>query len=414
MKPRKKLISAALGVSMLLVATGCSPNQSQIFQASMNLGNANSLQEHTTLTFQADGSGFSPSDQQQVDRVLAVLNNAKLDLDVKSNSNEQKTASTAEMEMKLALQGMNIDVPVWVNSNMEGKTPEVTEIVKVPTLAAASLPSQFASKEYMVFKPFDKAAENIDATAFMNLNKNLQAATMQFLTAYAQQFNPDIDVIDQGVKDIETSKGTVPARIYEIKLNDAQFKKLIRYAVNNFVQNADAMNYVKELMDSSLQFSQTPDKDEIISQFDQAFAQFKANRSAFLSQFNTVMDKLQNVTILGDKGIDIQYDISSGYVVKESGTVDLKLDLAQLSQFMNTLPPTLNAQGQQTSEQKDAVQSSTAKGTLNLAINFATDVSDINSLPVIEMPQVDSSNSFDYQDLVNSLNANTKVKSSVK
>lgn len=389
MKKKKPLIWVALVASLLLVTTGCSQNQQEIFNANLKMQDVNSMKAHTTMTFKLSGSGLEPTAQQQFDTASTFLNNAKLDLDVLTNGNPQKTTSQSQVAINLVTPGMTINLPCWVDSDLTGNTPNVKEIVKLPQIAKASLPTQIASKEYMVLNTSDmnKSVPNtMDMTSLMEFSKDFQAKEVAFLTSYAQRFNPNLDTADNGIQYVQTDEGLVPARAYEVKLNDAQFKYFIRYTVNNFVQDSEAMNFVKDFMDSILGFSQVPDKAKTSSDFDQAFKEFDTNKAQFLTQFNTAMDQLNNVPLLGDKGIDLQYDISRGYLIKKSGTIDLKVDLAQINQFVNTL-----------SGQQSPIE---AKGLLNLMINYNTDVSGINTPQKIEIPEITADNSFNYMDLI--------------
>jgi len=380
----------ALVVSLFLVLTGCSPNQQEIFNAALNTQSAKSMQVHTTMTFQLSGSDFDPAVQQQFDQAASYINNAKLDLDVKTNGNEQKTAVQSQVDMNLALQGMNIAVPIWVDSDLTGNAPKITEVIKVPAIAKATLPPQFVNKDYMVITPGDmgnSAQGSIDMTQLMNFSKTFKTAETNFLKSYAQRFNPQVTTLDNGIQNLQTDDGLKSARIYEITLNDAQFKDFIRYSVNNFVQDQEAMNFVKSFMDQILGFTQVPDKASNLSKFDQAFADFNSNQSQFLAKFNTAMDQLKDVTILGDKGIDLQYAISGGYLAQESGTIDLKVDLAQINTFVNSL----NGHSGTPVE---------AKGTVNLTVNFKEDISNVNIPLSIQLPTVNSDNSFSNKDLM--------------
>lgn len=95
-----------LVLSLLLVVTGCTPNQQVLFDATMKMQNVNSQQKHTMMSFQLSGSGFEPAVQQQVDSAVVSLNNAKLDLNGKTSNNEQKTVSKLEVDMNLNVQGL--------------------------------------------------------------------------------------------------------------------------------------------------------------------------------------------------------------------------------------------------------------------------------------------------------------------
>ncbi|HWQ40644.1 MAG TPA: cell wall-binding repeat-containing protein, partial [Desulfosporosinus sp.] len=135
MRQRKKLIGVALVLTLLLTLTGCSENQQAIFDAGMKMQNVKSMQTHTTMNLKLSGSGFGPTNQQNVDMAALYLNNAKLELDAKNVTNEQKTVSKAQVDMNLSLQGMSINVPVWVDSDLTGDTPKVSEIIKLPLIA---------------------------------------------------------------------------------------------------------------------------------------------------------------------------------------------------------------------------------------------------------------------------------------
>ena len=396
-KKRKKYVWLALISTLLLVLTGCDTNQQEIFNAALKMQNVNSMQSQTSMTFQLKGTGFDTAQQQQIDNASTFLNNAKLNFNMELSTNPQKTLNKAQMDFNLTSPSMNVDVPVWVNSDLTGLAPKATEIIKVPQIAASSLPAKLAGKEYMVIDPYNMGMAGtspVDATSLLQFSKNFQEAEIAFLTAYAQQYNPNIDLVDNGVQYVQTPDGQEAARMYELKLNDAQFKDFISYTVNNFVNDPDAMNFVKNEMDSVLQISQVPNQAATLSEFDQTFNSFVANKQTFLTQFNNVMNQLKNVTILGDKGIDIQYAVSNGYIIQESGYFNFKLDLAQLNQLANNLDGQPNTPVE-------------AKGVVDMTINFNSVISGINAPTNITLPAVDSSNSFNYTDLLSLANTAT-------
>ncbi|EGW37851.1 hypothetical protein [Desulfosporosinus sp. OT] len=367
----------------------------------MKMQNLNSVHSKTTMTFQLNGTGFEPDAQQQINQTAMFVNNAKLECDVKTKSNTQKTISKSKMVVDYATEGMTMNIPLWVESDLTGSAPKITEIIKLPPMATAVLPPQFASKEYMVLSPTDMsgpATGSIDMTKLMNFNKDFHDTFIKFLNSYSQRFNPSIDVTDKGIQHVTTRDGSRSARIYELKLNDAQFKDFIRYTVNNFVQDEEAMDFVKEFITQVIELNQIPDNTNSLNDFSQEFDKFKADRPQFLVKFNNIMDQLNKTTLLGDKGIDLQYAISNGYIVQEIGTIDFKFNVAQIAQLMNTLS------GNQTAS-LDGV------GTLNLQINYSTTNSGINDQIEIQIPKVNTTNSFNYLDLMNSNNLLVPEKS---
>lgn len=391
MKLKKSLVGIVLVLVLALVLTGCSQNQQVIFHAAMNLQDAKSMHSHTTMTVNLSGSGFDPAAQQQIDTAAAFLNKAQLDFDLKSNGNEEKTINQSKMDMNLTAQGMDFDLLCWVDMNLAADKPKLVETFQLPQVAKATLPTPFASKQYMVLNPFENSGD-LDASKLTAFSKDFYKAELAFLQSYSKRFNPSIDFAKIGTKNVQFNGNTKSADIYELKLNDAQFKELLRYTVNNFAQDSEAMSFVKEYMDTVLSLTQVSDRAKAISDFDQAFQQFDQNKEQFLTNFNSVMDQLNNVSLLGAKGIDLRYVICQGYCVEKSGTIDLQLNMAELNQLMNAFKAP-----------QSAPVSGDVKGTLGLQINFNTEVSAINSTMSIGVPQVNSDNSFNYTDLLKSI-----------
>jgi len=400
-KFKKKLIWVAMLLILSLTLSGCSQNQQAIFDAGMKMQNVTSLQQQTTMTFKLSGSGFDPAVQQQVDTAVAFVNNATLNLDTKMNSNEERTVSKSQVDMNLTLQGMNITMPVWVDSDLTGDTPKIIEIFRLPELAKGSLSPEFASKEYVVLNPNNMGAaeqSSMNMSKLAEFSKRMQVKQVAFLTSFAQRFNPDIKVVSKGSRYLETNEGSKSAEIYEIKLNDQQLKEFIRYTVNNSTQDEEAMLFVKEYMDTILKFSQVPEGE---SSFDQDLKDFEVKKQEFLDQFNLVMDELKDVTLLGDQGLELEYAIVDGYVVKKSGALDLRVELAEINQLMKALNP-----GQSMTEE--------ATGSCSLKVDFSTVTSNINKPIEIEIPEVNENNSFDYMDLIKALTPPAALEGAVR
>lgn len=294
------------------------------------------------------------------------------------SGNEQKTVSKSQIDMNLDMQGISLNMPLWVDMDLTGENPKLVEVMKVPPIATASFPSQFANKEYMVINPYDMkdaGVSNLDLTKLMEFSQSFQTDGVNFLTSYAQRFNPNLDAVK-----VPTNDGT---QEYTIKLNDAQLKEFMSYTVNNFAQDKEAMDFIKGFLKSMVELGAVPDTLTSLSDLDQAFEELDANIPEFLAQFNTIMDQLKNVSLLGDKGLELNYTISDGYIVKESGIINFKVDLSQINSLMSTLG----------GQQGAAID---AKGALNLTVNFNTDITGINAPMDIQIPELNKNNSFNY------------------
>lgn len=414
---RRILVNVALVVTLLLVLVGCSQRQQVIFDALMNVQNANSLQDHTTITMQLTGTGFEPWEQEQIDEVAALVNSAKLTLDTKSMSNEQQTIAKAEAEIRLDAQEFSVSLPFWVDMDLSGDTLKMKEIFKFPSMFPSMLPEPYDSKEYMVMDMFnasDSEYAGMDMQKLAEFTKSMTEAYISFIESYAKSYSPQFDVESLGGQTIQTYDGAKQADVYRIKLNDAQYKELIRYSVTNFAQNPEAMNFIKEIVISSIDIVDMPqaDKEEVLAELETGFVGFEGMIPQFLTQFDAVMDKIDEVKILGDKGFELEFAIADGYLIQQKGSLNFSFDIAQIAELFGALfGSQLTSPGGSTAiavvGSPDGPTSVAggieAKGVLDLQFNFQSDTFNINSPLEIQIPEVNSENSFSYFDFLQSM-----------
>jgi len=103
----------------------------------------------------------------------------------------------------------------------------------------------------------------------------------------------------------------------------------------------------------------------------------------FLDQFNQIMDKLNDVKILGDKGIDITYTLDkNGYVISTKGDIEFVVDMAKLGKIFG-----------------ESASDGIPTGKYTVGINFEVNNSNINGKVNITLPTLTSANSFNYSKL---------------
>ncbi|MGI1659840.1 MAG: LysM peptidoglycan-binding domain-containing protein [Desulfitobacterium sp.] len=385
MKMKKKQVLLVLLLSVILVLTGCSSNQMAIFDASLKTQKATSMQQHLTLSLDLKGSGLQPDVQAQVDSVAAMLNESSLVLDMKTSGNADKTAVQAEVDMKMAMPGMELNMPYWIDMDLTGDNPKLVEIFQLPTMAKASLPPEFMDKDYMVMNLTEidnQGLNTLDMKKLMDFSVNFQTKWNDFLVRYAEQFNPDLEIVK-----VPVNTGT--AQKYTIKLDDAELKNLLSYAVNNFAQNEEATGFLNDYIKAIMELGVGAGSPEVTIEMEETVAGLESDKAAALDQFNEVLESLQGVAILGDQGIELTYTVSDGFITNSSGTIDFQLDLAQLSEL-------LNVSGEYTEPSEEL------KGVINLVLRYTTDTTNINAPLDIEIPEVTAANSFDYFEMIES------------
>lgn len=380
MKNRKKLLAVSILLIVALVLTGCTANQKAIFDASMKMQKVNSAQQHITMSIGLTGSGLDPMVQEQVDQIAAMLKDANFELTVNTNSNEEKTKVQSQVDMNLTMAGMEISMPYWVDMDLTSKDPKLKEIFRLPQIAKATFPEEFRSKEYMVMdiaNTSNPEFNTLDMTKLMNFGLNYQEKWTDFLVDYANRFNPNFEVVSVPTND-NTQK-------FSIRLDDKGFKELLSYTVNNFAQDEEALGFIEEYFNMIFEVAGQGTLDGSMS-FEESFMETEIDATKTLDQFNSLMETLRNVTLIGDKGIQLNYTIADGYIVESSGSIDLQIDLSEISQLMPM--PTID------------MDSPEMSGILSLTVNYDTDTSNIN-LPVdIQIPELTPGNSFDYFDFI--------------
>ncbi len=109
----------------------------------------------------------------------------------------------------------------------------------------------------------------------------------------------------------------------------------------------------------------------------------KKNLPEFKNKFNEFMDTLEDVKILGDEGIVIEYAVNKdGYIVGEKGKIAIELDLKALGKVF---------------EEELLVEDT---GKLKLNIDFNTKISKINEKVEINMPKTNKENTIDFNELL--------------
>lgn len=367
---------------------------SGLLKATLNQNNINSMESDSTIGINASVKDLPKEEQQQADKIIPIINNSKMTFDIKMNGNSNKTLSNVQEDINIQVAGMNIQTTAWVSLDMTGSQPKIKEIVKIPEAAAPYLPPKFAGKQYMVMDPIAvnskvmPGANNI--TGLMDFSKNFQPQFQSFMEKYLENWNPGFKFIDyKGLMRVNNKDGIKYAQTYQLKLNDMTFKSLLNYTATDAVQNKEFISFMKQFMLSCVDLSGVPNKEQQKQDIEKVFANMASNPQESMKQIKIFMDAIKDLKVIGDKGIDITYNICDGYIIGETGIVDLQLDIHKFVEVMNKLS---NTQGATTED---------VKGILGLGFNYSTQNYNINKDVKIIIPQLTKENSFDYMELIN-------------
>lgn len=387
----KKYSILALVLMLSILFTGCAPSEVKLYDAFIKAQDITSMENDTKLNLTLEFKNFPNETQQQLEEANKMLKNLEFNVHMKQKSNKDKTVAMAEMITDMNLGGMIMGMDTWVDMDLSKDEPKMEAIIKMPQLFMNQIAAEDTSKEYIVYdyiKIMDLAQEEFDFNEFMKTSMDFNEKILEFTKEYYKDFEPGFKIVDyKGKKAIDGET----LSIYEVKLNDDNFKELIRYMVNDSIDNEDSIKLFKEYMDMILQISQVTEveKEEALTEINESMEELKENLPELKDKFNKFIDTFKDVKVLGEEGIVIEYGVNkNGYVVREVGKMDINIDLKALGQAF-----------------EEDVLSENA-GILKLSITFDSKAYNINEKIEINIPEVNEKNSVSFNEILEQ-NTNT-------
>ncbi|MCB2306341.1 hypothetical protein LGL08_08720 [Clostridium estertheticum] len=385
-KLKSRVYSFIVTISMLAFILPTSAVSAQTLQAKtlsdalVKTSMATSSESNGKLSLELNGEGLSKSEQQQFTQVSKLLNNLQVVFNAKIDGS--KDGKTAKQYIKTIANvgGTPYNAEVWSDMNVKGKNVVAKEIVKSPQLFKMISQSKNINK-YMIMDFPQGENGSIDFKKMMSGNKELQKLILTITQKYSSQLN---------LKGVVTKDGNV----YKVKIDDAKFKEVIRKVVNITAKNKEIQGLIKNYVVTSMKNSgaSTKDINNTKIQMEQMFTKLQSQK--FLDAFNKNMDKLDNIKILGNKGIEIAYTIDkNGYVISTKGNIEIVIDAAKLEKaFAKT------------------TSQSALKGIYTADIKFEVNNKNINKKVNVKLPKITAKNSFNYTELINGTQQTQKVE----
>ncbi len=395
MNKKIKLIAVIMIFSIMTLITGCSSSGNELFSAFSKQNSIKTMETATDLKIALDISGLSAREQNnpELQKALKILNNLNFKVKGKTIQNEDKTLAQNQFDISMDLNGTTVSTKMWSNIDFTGDTPVQKQIFKLPAILSESLPSQYKGKDYLVNDTWKTSSLNSSVSPesirkIFDITRNFQATMRNFLKVFVANSNLGFEIVkSQGTKVIDGQTVSV----YQIKLDNESLKALVKYTVNGLLDNkmfVDMLkNYFTELLQT--QMSNSPAGVDSVSQLSKMIMNFDSTFSIAKLFINKLLDAFQNVNFLGDKGIVIDYAVNKdGYIVNESGTVDLNLDTNSIITALTKLDP-IKYRQQEKAEQI----------VVKMCFDFNTDTTNINQDMTIKFPEVNENNSINIADI---------------
>lgn len=398
MNKKIKLTALIMVISITMLFTGCSTSGNDLFSAFSKQNSIKTMENNTNIKVALDIEGLTAEQQNdpEMQKVLKLLNNSNLKIKGKTIQNEDKTISQNQSDISVDLNGTSINTKMWSDIDFTKETPVERQIFKIPEILSVSLPSEYKDKDYLVNDIWKSSSINPAVSPesirkIVDITRNFQSTMRDFIKVFVANSNLGFEVVkSQGTKVIDGQTVSV----YQIKLDNASLKALVKYTVNGLLDNKMFMDILKsyftEIIDSQAGNSTTGEAgkelSKLIMNFDSTFSIVKL----FI---NKLLDTFQNVDFLGHKGIVIDYAVNKdGYIINESGTVDLNFDINSIYSAIAKLNPSrLGERDRQ-------------YPVVKMCFEFNTDTTNINQDMAIKFPEVNENNSIDYTKVLKSRN----------
>ncbi|MFL0198272.1 hypothetical protein ACJDU8_22305 [Clostridium sp. WILCCON 0269] len=397
MKNIKKMMALILGMMMsFLLFTGCSKDGTTLYNAINKTQKIKSSEVLSDITLNVSTDNLSKQEQQAMQTILPLVNASKLSIVTYTNQDKDNTVCQTKSDIRVT-GPTPLDMSLWVNMDTTKDKPVVNEIFRMPDILTKQLPGQFKGKDYMVMDYNDmggvQGSPQIDYAKLAEFSKEFQPKLLQFMDDYARQFNPNFNIVSKiGTRNTNDSTITQPVSIYEVKLDDKTFKDLIHYTLNNFAENKEAMTFLKDYMTNLNSIMGLPQNQENLNEtFDQM--------PQMVKQLNEELAAVDNIKIIGDKGITIQYAVShDGYIVSETGNAEFVINLPELNKLSQS-----DVSSQQQNDQKPT-------GIYTIDLNFNNKYYTINGYNPVTFPALNEYNSFNYTDLLKTTSEQSSSK----
>jgi len=399
MKILTKILSlfTVLALSLTILA-GCAVDELSLLNAICRKADITSCESKTVLSVNLSSEGLNDNEKADFNKLASLVNGMKLVIDQKTKSNAEKTISKSQSDFQVDLGGISASASLWADVDLSGDTPRVKEVIKLPAILTMLAASEQAGKDYLVLDMEDLTAADSTPVStgstkeILEFSKGITSKLTGFLKGFAGEMDPGFSIVTRKETKIVDYQ---LYNVYNLKLDDATFKKLLSYTVTKFAQSETALNFVKDLIKSSITLSDISDQEklEAAAEIDESFEEFKAEIPGYLKSWDTIMGALKDVKILGDKGIDIDFTVNGqGFIVNEHGSLDFVIDTKAIT-------TALMAYSSLEEDFDYAEDSSVNQGIIKLGFTFNTDYSNINKDVVIDFPVLTPENSYKFSDL---------------
>lgn len=434
MKKAKKVLAMVMVLVLASMAlAGCTASEIELIDSFIATSQIKSYESASTLEVSFSGESSQEEIQEAFDQVAKYLDGLKLVMNEKVWSDAEGTKAKGAVDCKLELADIKADFSVWTNVDISGEKPSMNFIFSIPQILIDALAGDEYAGKYIVMN-YDTILE--EAGMFMDYNNvsGLGKEILEMVFDYIKSSAADLDLgMEVAVKKGTgtTSRGESATK-YEVKLDDASYKKLLEAIINDVILQDKTLDLVKDYMKTSMnlvdyemlyqnldeEFDQEAFVNELMADLDEEFAEVSKNFPEYRKIVSKVFEALKDVKMLGEKGITTTYYVNKdGYIVEQKHAIDIEIDLAELEKAVinmenmdleaEELKASISLVEEDLNLEEKVEDVEEVDGKVKLGINFESSVYNIDQEIDIEIPEITDENSVDlFAELTNYFGAN--------
>lgn len=380
----------AMVLSLIIISTtfltGCNvTDKLELVEALEKSAKMTSWESFTQMRF--TNVAFDPNIEDLVlfQIFVPMLDGMSFEINQKANQNPQGTKLLLQTDSKGTISDITESTTHWISIDLEQRPPQSRQIIKLPEYLTASLPEDLAGKEYFVLDEKDLSETGqVDPQEYEEIMQSVndfQTNLIKLLEEHALNKDPDFVVVNQlEDKFINGERFST----YQVKLDNKSLKIILKYVLSELSEDEETKDIIKELIVAA---STMAEGTEAGDDLNLALETLTNGDKRLKDEVDSIMSALDGVTMLGSRGIELNYLIDSdGYIVNQNGVFDFYMDSQEVEDAFEKL-------GEEGYDGKEMYNF-----TFGITVEFNTDISNINQQVNIQLPVITEENSFDFYD----------------
>ena len=365
----KKFISICLIVIMAILPISCGEKELSLREVFENTAKMTSFESANDITLDINFEGVDIPKEDMA--VFSAFKNIKVATTTKAVVSSDQKESQIFMNVKPEIMGMSYSIDMWSDVRMDANDPILKAIIAPPAILTMAM----EGKQYIT----------MDFTSFLSLQDNniypsdeQMRKINEILSKMEDKYDPDFDIYTkEGNKQVDDETFSM----YRMKFDNQKLDEIIRYTLTNYAANDEVLTDLKELLTIIGEIIKDPFPED---EFNKLFEEYKKQATDNSSELSKMLDRIRDLNLLGEKGIDIEYLVNKDGIIAGTNTIlDLAFNMKSLHEFISTFDDSIPLE----KEMENAV--------IKATVTVASKTTNINGNVEIDIPEVTEENSYD-------------------